>query len=73
LISDDQDLYIQIVEPIGFRAKEHNDRYSLEKDKITNLLTKRFIEKFCDQTGLIDWPKVVTENSGNYDLDHFFA
>jgi len=71
LISGDQELYTKIIEPIGYRAKEHNNRYEEEKARITNLLTKRFIEHYCKPSGEIDWKKVVINNSGNYDLDHF--
>jgi hypothetical protein len=69
LISDDRELYTEIIEPIGYRAKEHNDRYEWEKARITNLLTKRFIDNYCFPSGEIDWKKVVTKNSGNFDLD----
>ena len=68
-ISGDKDLYREIIEPIGYRAKEHNDAYLHERDALINLLTKQFIDRFCDETGAIDWPKVVEANSGNYDLD----
>jgi len=49
LISGEKDFYIQIVEPVGYRAKEHNERYLLERDRIANKLTKDFIEHFCDE------------------------
>lgn len=39
LISENKDLYTEIVEPIGYRAKEHNDLFLLEKNKATNRLT----------------------------------
>ena len=68
-ISGDRDLYREIIEPIGYRAKEHNDAYIQERDALINLMTKQFIERFCDETGAIDWPRVVEANSGNYDLD----
>lgn len=68
-ISGDKELYKEIIEPVGYRAKEHNDTYSKEHDRLTNLLTKQFIDRFCDETGQIDWQKVVEANSGNYDLD----
>ncbi len=73
LISDNQNLYIEIVEPIGFRAKEHNDFYIHERGRITNLLTQQFIGQYCDTNGNIDWSKVIQANSRNYDLDSFFG
>lgn len=66
-----QQLYAELIEPVGYRAKEHNEVYRKEKDRITNLLTKKFIEQFCDQAGNIDWNRLVEENSGNFDLDQF--
>lgn len=68
-ISGDKLLYREIIEPIGYRAKEHNDAYSQQRDALANLLTKQFIDRFCNESGAIDWPKVVDANSGNYDLD----
>jgi len=31
LISENEDLYTDIIEPIGYRAKEHNDGFDKEK------------------------------------------
>lgn len=70
-ISGDQRLYAELIEPVGYRAKEHNEAYQNEKDRIANLLTRKFIEKFCDRDGYIDWNKLIEENSGNFDLDQF--
>lgn len=71
-ISGNQDLFIQIVEPLGFHAREHNDHYFTERGRITNSLTGFFIEKYCDKVGNIDWERLIQANSGNYDLDKFF-
>ena len=73
LISENKDLYTDIIEPVGYKAKEHNDAFTSEKGRVTNLLTKRFIDRFCDDTGVIDWVELVKFNSGNYDLDKFAA
>ena len=69
MISGDKELYHEIIEPIGYRAEENNDAYIQQRDAMVNLLTMQFIERFCDETGAIDWPRVVDANSGNYDLD----
>lgn len=69
LISENQHLYTDIIEPIGYRAKEHNEAFLVEKGKVTNRFTKQFIEKFCDESGAIDWVKLVEFNSGNFDLE----
>jgi hypothetical protein len=69
LISEDKDLYTDIIEPIGYRAKEHNEAYYQQKDALINQYAKLFIERFCNEKGIIDWVKVVQFNSHNYDLD----
>jgi len=73
LISENEDLYTDIIEPIGYRAKEHNDAFDKEKASVVNRFTKEFIDRFCDDTGAIDWVKLVGFNSGNYDLDKFLS
>lgn len=73
LISENKNLYIEIVEPLGYRAKEHNDAFQIECSRIANLLTAQFLRSYCTPSGDIDWAKVIEENSGNYDLDQFFG
>ncbi len=70
-ISGNQQLYAELIEPVGYRAKEHNDAYQMERDRVTNLLTRNFIDQFCDPSGMINWDKLIKENSGNFDLDQF--
>jgi hypothetical protein len=72
-ISDNPNLYIDIVEPLGYRAPEHNEAYRRERGKIKNILTGQFIAGFCEADGAIDWAKLLKANSGNYDLDKFFG
>lgn len=71
LISENRNLYTDIIEPIGHRAKEHNDRFQQEKGNVTNRFTKQFIDRFCEESGQIDWSKLIEFNSGNFDLDKF--
>ncbi len=71
LISENKDLYTDIIEPIGHRAKEHTDAFHRQKGRIVNRFTRQFMEEFCDSTGAIDWVRLVEYNSGNYDLDRF--
>ena len=72
-ISEDKDLYTDIIEPIGYRAKEHNEEYEHNKAQVANLLTAAFINDYCHPSGAIDWPKLVHAACGNYDLDKFFG
>ena len=67
LISENKDLYTDIIEPIGHRADEFNRAFAEEQDRITKRFVDQFIERFCDDSGAIDWVKLVEFNSGNYD------
>jgi hypothetical protein len=69
LISGNKELYKEIIEPIGYKAKHHNDDFNLEKSKIINRFTKAFIEMFCKPSGEIDWNKLVEFNCGNFDIN----
>ncbi|MCI0518790.1 MAG: cytosolic protein [Chloroflexi bacterium] len=71
LISEDKDLYTQIIEPIGYRAREQNDAFLTQKAGVTNRFVKMFIERFCNPQGLIDWNRLVEFTCGNFDLDLF--
>ena len=72
-ISENKNLYTEIIEPIGYRAKEHNEEYERSKAQVTNRLTAAFVGDYCHPTGEIDWPKLVYAACGNYDLDRFFG
>lgn len=69
LISENKDLYTDIIIPIGYKAKEHNETFLIEKSKVVNRFTNSFTNDFCDHTWAIDWVKLVEFNSGNFDLD----
>jgi len=71
LISENMDLYTDIIEPIGYQAREHDMVFQLQKSGIINRFTKSFVERFCDSNGTINWVKLVESNSGNYDLDQY--
>ena len=71
-ISENKNLYTEIIEPIGYRAKQHNEAYERSKAQVTNRLTAAFITDYCHSSGAIDWPKLVSAACGNYDLDRFF-
>ncbi len=65
LIGGSRDLYKDIVEPLGYNAKQHNDNFKRERDKIYNKLSREFILEFCAKDGSIQWDKFVEFNSGN--------
>ncbi|MEZ4642800.1 MAG: PmeII family type II restriction endonuclease [Chloroflexota bacterium] len=37
LISSNQDLYTDIIEPIGYKAKEHHDAFLVERGRVSNV------------------------------------
>lgn len=65
LISGDKQLYVDLVEPLGFRAEEHDAAFRKEKDDTYNRLTREFTIAYCDRSGAIDWPKLVSFVCGN--------
>lgn len=66
-ISENPNLYTDIIEPIGHRAREHNESFEKERDKIITRFSIEMGNKFFDAaTGELDWVKLVQFNSGNY-------
>ena len=64
-LSGDANLYIDIIEPIGYEAKRHNDDFEEKRVALINRFSKQFIDAFCDSEGNIDWVSLVRFNSGN--------
>lgn len=63
-ISGNKNLYTDIIKPIGYKAKEHNENYERQRNRVYNLFTQEFLNNFCID-GEIDWNKLVKFNSGN--------
>jgi hypothetical protein len=63
LISDDDELYIKIIEPIGHKAKQRNEDFDIAYATLINRFTVEFAKKFCNK-GIIDWGKLLEFNSG---------
>ena len=61
-ISGDEDLYTDIIEPLGYEAKERNEEFNEQYAVLLNKLTHEFTSEFCDD-GKINWEKLVTFNS----------
>lgn len=62
-ISGRKTLYTDIIEPLGSRAKERKEEFEVELAKVTNRLTKEFLDGFCLEDGTIQWKKLVEFNS----------
>ncbi|MEW6088233.1 MAG: PmeII family type II restriction endonuclease [bacterium] len=63
-ISGNENLYTDIIEPLGHKAKEKNEKFSEEYAKVINKFTREFATEYCDKDGLILWKKLVKFNSG---------
>jgi len=63
-ISGNENLYMDIIEPLGHLAKERNEEFQQTYSRKLNQFTKEFIEDFCGDDGLINWNKLVAFNSG---------
>lgn len=62
-ISGNSDLYLDIIEPLGFEAKKRNDEFIQAYSQIINIFTSEFYSSFCVK-GKINWDKLVKFNSG---------
>lgn len=62
-ISGSESLYTDIIEPLGYKAKDKNEQFMEEYSKVVNKFSLEFMELFCDTTGAIHWEKVIKFNS----------
>jgi len=63
-ITGDDDFYTDIIEPLGHRAKEKNEKFLEEYAKVINRFTFEFAQEYCENDGSILWEKIVKFNSG---------
>lgn len=63
-ISDDDELFTKIIEPLGYSARVQNDDFAASYAQVINLFTLKFAEQFCTPSGKIDWEQLVRFNSG---------
>lgn len=61
-ISGNENLYTDIIEPLGHKAKEKNEEFLVSYSQILNKFTLDFGNKFCID-GKINWEKLVQFNS----------
>jgi len=63
-ISGNENLYLEIIEPLGHKARERNDDFQKSYNQMINKFTKEFANDFCDDNGNVNWKKLVIFNSG---------
>jgi len=61
-ISNEENLYIDIIEPLGYKAREKNNEFMEKYSQIINKFTYDFGRKYSTN-GKIDWEKLVRFNS----------
>jgi hypothetical protein len=62
-ISGNDNLFIEIIEPLGNKAKEKNDDFVQSYSQMINKFIKEFANEYCTKNGDIDWEKLVRYNS----------
>jgi hypothetical protein len=70
-IGGNENIYTDIIEPLGHKAKERNDYFDDKYSGMLNKFTKDFIDSFCDSDWKINWKKLVEYNSGKSPLNVF--
>lgn len=63
-ISGMENLYLDLIIPLGHSAKAWNDDYHRRYEEVLDRLIDDFKTKFCEEDGTIDWEKIVRFNSG---------
>lgn len=62
-ISGVDDLYLQLIKPMGHQARQRNAAFMRAYAQLINLFTAEFFAEFCTTNGAIDWEKLVRFNS----------
>ncbi len=62
-VSGNKNLYTEIIEPLGHKAREKNEKFMEAYSTVINKFTREFMNSFC-VGGKIDWPRIVRFNSG---------
>ncbi|MCY3780667.1 MAG: PmeII family type II restriction endonuclease [Chloroflexi bacterium] len=58
-ISDNRDLYTDIIEPLGFEAKERNGEFLEAYDNFINNLVFEFLTKYRNADGSVAWDRLT--------------
>lgn len=61
-ISGNENLYVEIIEPLGYKAKEKNEAFKNAYDLVINRFTQKFLNEYS-QSGEINWVKIVALSS----------
>ncbi len=59
LISGNSQLYVEIIEPLGYRAKKRNMAFHAEYDSFLNRLLRDFLNSYANEDGSIAWDRLT--------------
>jgi len=62
-ISGNENLFIEIIEPLGHKARQRNDDFIESYSEMINKFTKEFSNQYCSNDGKIKWEELVRFNS----------
>ena len=62
-VSGDENLFVDIIEPLGHKAKEKNEEFFELYSQIVNKFTYTFTHHFCTPNGSINWNALLEYNS----------
>ncbi len=63
LISDEEDFYLRIIQPLGRQARKHNEKFAEGYAAVLDKLVGEFSKRFATPSGKIAWKKLVAFNS----------
>jgi hypothetical protein len=66
-VSGDSSLFVDLIDPLGKKAKERNEEFRREYAKVRNRFLKQFLDNYCLEDGAIDWHKIVRLGSEKRD------
>lgn len=64
-ISNDPELYVKIIEPLGHMAHQQNEVFEDAMNRMLTRFTIEFGQDFCLPDGSIDWQKLLKFNSAH--------
>ena len=63
LISGESTLFVDIIEPLGYKAKEKNEEYYKAYNQMLNKFVREFVNEYCNDNNDIEWDKIVRLNA----------
>lgn len=59
LISDNPRMYVEIIQPLGYRARKRNMAFQAEYDSFLNRLLREFLNTYANEDGSIAWDRLT--------------